>query len=279
MSSNNAGKGSYAAATASITLVLLLLGAVAYFLVNARRESKSFAGNVGFSIMLADGITSAQRTAIEENLESEPLVREFGYLSKEEAAREFREYIQTDFETLLDENPIPASYELTLQNEKDNDADVLALEKRAAQWEGVSMVLYQHKTAEKAIRILNRINLILLGFGALLLGVAIILIYNTLRLDVAANGETIRTMKLVGARNSFIRRPFLIRSLTQGALAGVLACAALYFLVDGVAALLSEDTAERDWQLLAAIFCSMIVAGIVICTLFTRMALTKYIKQ
>jgi len=278
MKSNYGGKGGYAAATMSIALVLLLLGAVGYFLVNANTQSKNILANVGFSIMLNDYITSEQKTVIEQHLTGDPVVKEFKFLSKNEAAQEFKEYLKADFEALLDANPLPASYELVLNTDADNDGAILELEKRAMTWNGVSMVLYQQKMTKTVMDSLRRVNLILLGFGAVLLGISIMLIYNTLRLDVSVSSETIRTMKLVGAKNSFIRRPFILRSLTQGALAGIISSAVLYFLIDGIAAFMPEINFVRDLELLAVIFCAMIATGIIICTLFTRLALNKYIK-
>lgn len=280
--SNNSGQrigsSGFVAATVSVSLVLLMLGSVAYLLINANRSSDGILSGVGFSIMLKDNITQTQRDEIETQLSGSEAIVSYEYLSREEAAREFKSYVGIDFESLLDGNPLPASYELILNPEFTTLQAMQALEDKASSWEGVDDVIYQKKMTQMVSDTLKRINLILLSLGSVLLIVSILLIYNTLKLAVASHRYSIRTMKLVGAKSSFIRRPFMLGSLTQGAIAGVISSIALYVLIDTLSTLIPAISFVREWPILILLFCAMIVTGIAICAGFTFISVNKYIK-
>lgn len=272
-------KADYTVSTVSVTLVLLLLGLVGYILFNAYSSSSSIKGELRFSLMLSDTVTSAQRTAIEQKLNGHKTVAAWKYISADEAAEDFKAYIQTDFVAFLGENPLPASYELALSPGYTDERDLVALEKESAAWAGVDEVVYQQKIVSAMLKNLNRLNFILIGVGALLLLITVMLISNTLRLAVAAKRSAIETMKLVGATGGFIRRPFVRRAFTQGVLAGVLASGLLYLFADGLSEFMPEVGLIQDYQTLGMLFSVMILAGVLICTTFTTLAVNRYVRQ
>lgn len=271
-------KADYSVATVSVTLVLLLLGVVGYILINAYSSTSAVRSELRFSVMLADTVTQEQRSFIERRMGMHPAVATWRYISADEAARDFQAYIGTDFVDFLGENPLPASYELTL-NPGYTDASALAeLERECGAWRGVEEVVYQRKIVEAVMRNLNRLNAVLLGLGAFLLVVTVMLISNTLRLAVAARRQSIATMKLVGATPGFIRRPFVLRSFTQGVVAGLLASGLLYLFADGLAEVLPDVKLVTDRETFALLASAMVLAGVLICTVFTALAVNRYVK-
>ncbi len=272
-------KADYSVATVSVTLVLLLLGVVGYILINAYSSTSAVRSELRFSVMLADTVTQEQRSLIERRMGMHPAVATWRYISADEAARDFQTYIGTDFVDFLGENPLPASYELTLNPGYADAEELEALETECVSWNGVEEVVYQRKIVEAVMRNLNRLNYILLGLGGFLLVVTVMLISNTLRLAVAARRQSIATMRLVGATPGFIRRPFVLRSFTQGVVAGVLASGLLYLFADGLSEVMPEVKLVCDRETFALLFSAMILAGVLICTTFTALAVNRYVRQ
>lgn len=272
-------KADYSVATVSVTLVLLLLGVVGYILINAYSSTSAVRSELRFSVMLSDTVTQAQRSHIERQMGLHPAVATWRYISADEAAKEFQAYLGSDFVGFLGENPLPAAYELILNPGYTDAADLIGLEKECDSWSGVEEVVYQQKIVEAVMRNLNRLNYILLGLGGFLLLVTVMLISNTLRLAVAARRQAIATMKLVGATPGFIRRPFVLRSFTQGVVAGLLASGLLYLFADGLSEVMPDVKLVSDRDTFALLFSAMILAGVVICTTFTALAVNRYVRQ
>lgn len=271
-------KADYSIATVSVTLVLLLLGVVGYILINAYSSTSAVRSELRFSVMLADTVTAGQRTAIEKRMGMHPAIASWRYISADEAARDFQAYIGTDFVDFLGENPLPASYELTLNPGYTDTRELTALERECNAWSGVEEVVYQQKIVEAVMRNLNRLNIILLGLGGFLLIVTVMLISNTLRLAVASRRQAIATMKLVGATPAFIRRPFVLRSFTQGVVAGVLASVLLYLFADGLSEVMPDVRLMVDNETFAMLASAMILVGVLICTTFTALAVNRYVR-
>lgn len=278
MAGRNGLKADYSIATVSVTLVLLLLGVVGYILLNAYSSSSAVRSEVRVSVMLADTVTQTQRAAIEKRMGMHPAIASWRYISADEAAHDFQAYIGTDFVGFLGENPLPASYELTLHANYAEASKLAELEKECNTWKGVDEVVYQRKIVETVMRNLNRLNVILLGLGGFLLLITVMLISNTLRLAVAARRQAIATMKLVGATPGFIRRPFVLRSFTQGVVAGLLAAGLLYLFADGLAEVLPEVKLVTDRETFALLASAMVLLGVLICTTFTALAVNRYVK-
>lgn len=267
----------YSITTMSVTLVLLLIGVVGYLIINAYWSGTALRNELRFTLMLTREATPQQRTAIESYMRTAPQIESWSYISPDMAAGELREYLDTDFEKFLGENPLPGAYELKLNPQVTEQRELTALERTCASWAGVEQVVYQQKIVESIFRNLARLNWILAGFGALLLLITLMLISNTMRLAVAARRTEIATMKLVGATRSFIRRPFVLRSFTQGVVAGVLASGLLYLFVDALTDVMPDAGLLFDLYTLGMIFSCMILLGVAICTTFTTLAVNRYI--
>lgn len=267
----------YSITTMSVTLVLLLIGVVGYLIINAYWSGTALRNELRFTLMLTREATPQQRTSIENSMRTAPQIESWSYISPDMAAGELREYLDTDFEKFLGENPLPGAYELKLNPQVTEQRELTALERTCASWAGVEQVVYQQKIVESIFRNMARLNWILAGFGALLLLITLMLISNTMRLAVAARRTEIATMKLVGATRSFIRRPFVLRSFTQGVVAGVLASGLLYLFVDALTDVMPDAGLLFDLYTLGMIFSCMILLGVAICTTFTTLAVNRYI--
>lgn len=274
-------RNSYIVSTVSMALVLFLLGSVGYLLTAALKTARTLQESVAVSIELDREHDEAAKAAIGERLAAEPLVAEFTYSPKEEklADNDFRKMFESEFEELLEENPLRDSYELRLAAAAGEAGALDALVGRLEALDGVERVSYPAMVAERLHATVARIRLVLLLFGGALLVVSLILLNNTIRLAIYSKRYLINTMKLVGATRWFIMRPFLGSSVTQGIWAGgaasLLFVAAVYGLNETVPELVSLARTGR----LAAVVGAMIAGGVLISGLFTFLALNRFINM
>lgn len=269
----------YIAVVVSLTLVMMILGLAGSLMVGVRQAKESVAANIGFSIILSDSLTKADRAEIEKRLAKESNVKKWSFLSKEDAAQEFEKATGVEFRKSLPDNPIPASYELTLRGDSLSGAALSAMALKIDKWPRVQEVIYGQKVVEQMASTFDSVNLLLLGFAGALLFVSIVLIYNTINLSIASEAQAIRTMKLVGATRAFIRRPYLVRSVVQGAFAGVFGAGALVLVLRVVDSSLPMIGFKVPGATLATICSLDILVAIIICLIFTTVSVNKHINK
>ena len=211
-------RNSYIVSTVSIMLVLFLLGSVGYLMVAAMKVAQTLQESIAVTVELQNGITDQQRETINKRLSAEELVATVAYVTKEEKAddAEFRKMFESEFEEILDENPLLDSFELTLTAESADKELLDGFIASVSGIAGVERVSYPALMAERLHATVGKIRLVLLLFGGALLIISLILLSNTIRLAIFSKRYLINTMKLVGATKWFIMKPFLGSSITQG---------------------------------------------------------------
>ncbi len=272
-------RNSYIISTISIAMVLFLLGSVGYLILNALRTTDMMRENVTVYVMLKNDIGEAQRDTVGVMLRANPAVKDVKYVSKTEAAADFKEYIGSDFEEFLSFNPLPDSYEVRLNADSSGRDDVQALEAEVSAWEGVGEVVYQKNVVEQIGSNITMFNIILLLFGGTLLIISLILLNNTLRLTIYSKRYLINTMKMVGASKWFIMKPFVGRSLLGGFYAWLIGGAMFLGMVAGLGEGLPEVTFLADNRPVLIILGLMLILGLLISVLFTIFAVNKFVNM
>jgi cell division transport system permease protein len=272
-------RSSYATSIISISLVLFLLGIVGLLLLNAQRLSTHVLENLGFSIVLKENAKEVDIIRLQKNLDTKAYVKSTDYITKEEAAQETSEELGENFIEFLGYNPLPAFIEVKFYAQYANSDSIAAIEKELQRFAEVEEVIYQ----ESLIRLVNenvrKISLIILVFSAVMFFIAAALVNNTIRLSVYARRFLINTMQLVGATNSFIRKPFLLRSAGHGIYAAIIAI----LLLTGVIYLIQQEFMEvvsfEDIEILGILFVLVIVLGIILNWVSTYFAINKYLRM
>jgi len=150
----------------------------------------------------------------------------------------------------------------------------------------IESVDYNKKQFAEVSSTFSGLKLPLIVIACVLLFISITLIYNTIRLAVFSKRFTIKTMQLVGAKTSFIRRPFLMGAIGQGFVSGVLAVLFLLLFAYGMSHLSmgwvqllvnKVDVLQEELLIFAALFAGLIILGIFISFISTYLALNKYI--
>ena len=215
--------------TALVIGITLALPAGLQLLVeNLRAAAGGLNQTRSITVFVRDSVSEADGNALASSLAQQTSVERAVYTSRTQALKNFRE--RTDLDAVLDalqDNPLPASIALTPKPELDTAGmERIAAELRArAEVEQVQLDSGWSARIAAALAVASRLALML----AIALGLAAVLAMgNTIRLDIEARRDEISVMKLVGAPNSFIRRPFLYAGFWYGLSGGVVAIAALF---------------------------------------------------
>jgi cell division transport system permease protein len=220
------GRQSGALSMATIALALFVLGAFLIVTANLERLGSEWSSSADMSVYLTDSLTPANRSAIEDTLTGDVVAGRV-YISKTDALGRFRRTFADLASGLegLGDNPLPASYEVTLRTGA--DASIDALVARVRQLPGVADVRYDRQWLSRLLSAVSLIRGIGLALGILLGAGAALTVANVVRLALFARRDEIDIMQLVGAPQVYIRGPFVMEGTLQGGLGATVALAAL----------------------------------------------------
>ncbi|MBO4487811.1 MAG: permease-like cell division protein FtsX [Bacteroidaceae bacterium] len=263
----------------STTLMLILLGTVIFFVCFAHNFSNSLKENFTVTLMLDENVTQKQAYNIQTQLRKLNCTRSLNYVSKEKAQKEMAQELGTEQAEFLGDNPMPASFELRLKSEYANSD---SLEKILPPLKADSLIVdvtAPQNLMDSLNRNIRHISTVLLIVALLLTLVSFVLINNTIRLSIYARRMMIRTMRLVGASYSFIRRPFLRKAVTIGIVSALIACSLLALGVYYLVKYDPEMQALITWQIAALTAGTVIFCGILITWLSAYVSVSRYLKM
>lgn len=263
----------------STTMVLILLGLVVLSVLTARNLSTYVRENMAINLVLGDTVSIDDGSALVKELQAQPYAREVKYISQEEALAVMTEKLGADPVEFAGVNPFQAEIEVHMQEAYANTDSLRSISERLMKDNRVTDVAYQADLIDDVNRNIQRISLILLALSVLLLIVSYALISNSVRLGVYSRRFTIHTMKLVGAKWSLIRRPFLRRSIIIGLVASLLACVILSGIVYSIYRYqpgVTELITRRD-VIITGI--AVLVFGLVFMLVCTLFSVNKFLRM
>ena len=237
------------ASIATMSACIFLFGLFFSILVNFQYIIKSAEEGVAITVFFNDDATEEQKKEIGEQLESRDDVSEVKYVSADDAWAEFqKEYFGDNpelAEGFKDDNPLAGSdnYEVYMKTVKGDNKDLIAkskslsatqqdLVKFAQSLDGVRQVNKSDVVANTLSSVNMLVAYVSIAFIAILLGVSIFLISNTVTTGITVRKEEIAIMKYIGAKDFVVRSPFVIEGLIIGLFGAVIPLALLYFLYD-----------------------------------------------
>ncbi len=223
-----------------IGLTLALPAGLDTVLRNLDVVGDSLQGSLRASLFLKDSVDADRAQELSHSLGKRPGVASARYISREQALDEFRQH--SGFGEALDllkDNPLPAVIVVTPDRHAPQ-AQTDALFKELGKLPEVEQAQLDEKWLQRLYAILTLVQRAVLVIASALGLAVVIVIANTIRLDIERHREEIAVMKLIGAADAFIRRPFLYTGLGYGLVGAVLACA----MVVGAGALLSQPAHE-----------------------------------
>lgn len=223
----------------STMMVLVLIGTITFFAAVADNLGRSVKENFTVEVLLEDSMSNVQAKAMQDELRSMPYAKAVSYISKEKATRSMAETFDTKPEEFIGNSPFPASFELHLKADYANSDSLNRYMPSLKKAVGVTDVIYPEDLMGQVNHNIQQVTMILLIIAALLAIISVALINNTIRLNIARRRHTIQTMKLVGAKWSFIRRPFIRRAFWMGVVASLIADGIIFA---GITTLMRWDT-------------------------------------
>lgn len=270
----------------SCTLALIVMGLFGAVIIHANVLSRMIRENLEVQVFLTKRVTENERLRINKTLSAKPWVYKkdsevgISYISKEETARKLIDETGEDFLNILDQNPFPDAYRVRLDPgvyEKEDSLGVIQSEIESLS--GVDEVSVNRNLISEINDNKLKISIALLVLGLLLISIVAILVNNTIKLALFSQRFLIRSMQLVGATRGFIQKPFLMRSLLYGTIAGLLAAAFVYGLLETAYNKLEDLALLRDMEMLAILGGSLILFGSLVSFLSTWLAVRKYLNM
>ncbi len=263
----------------AIALSLLLLAVLARVSFNAYELADSIRADVQVEIYLQD-IDENRKNSIRQSLLEYSIVQEVEFVSREQAMEIFRADFGVESELLGNVNFLPASFKvITTPEARASEIQELVSEVRS--YRGVEEVTFNQRgleLLEERLRVLIIVGILLGAFIGL---IAMILVYNTIRLTIYSKKDLIKAMKLVGATNSFIKRPFMFEGVLQGLIASGVAILGMWALFQYVIPRYLPQAGVISWPFGEWYFLTgaLIVLGLIMGYFSSRLAAKKFIRE
>jgi len=258
----------------SIAVILFLLGFLGFFVLNSKNITNHFKEKITMTVFFKDKAKLSEIKQFEKKIKLSPQVKKTKFITKKEAAAQLKKEIGEDFIKFLEFNPLQDNLEVNLNGQYVNEQKMDSLKQKWQAYKFVSEVNYDYY--KPLIKGLNH-NIKTLSFWIFIVsGIFLILVFllinSAIRLSLYNKRFDIKTMQLVGATKSFIRKPFLIKAFWLGFSGAVLASITLYGTLYYIDRYLSEFHFLTDYKLLGILFSSIFAIGILITLISTYFA-------
>lgn len=269
---------SYFSVIVSITLVLFLLGFFGFLVFSTKKLANHFKEQVTVTILIKDEAKSADIAQLQKTLSVASFVKSLRFISKDEAAETFSKDIGEDFVSFIGTNPLQNVIDLSLKADYAEPDRMAEIKRELEQNSFVSEVVYDQSLVALIHENVNRIGLITLVFSALFTFVSVLLINASIRLSIYSKRFIIKTMQLVGATRSFIRRPFIRTNVRLGILSAFLAILLFYGALLAIVKSYPEFSILLDNTILCIVFIGILAMGILISWLSTYFATQRFLN-
>lgn len=214
---------SYFSVVLSVFLVLFLLGILGLFIINSKKLANDFRENIAMTVFFKNEANDSIIKSFGTELKSKRFVKSFNFVDKQVAAKQHTDIIGEDFMTFLGENPLQNSYDIHLKADYVIKDSIAKIETSLRKNVMVSDIVYDKQLVNLVNDNIKKVSMWILIVSGFLTVIAVLLINSSLRLSIHSNRFIIKTMQMVGATKSFIRKPFVMRSIKLGMIGAILA--------------------------------------------------------
>jgi len=275
--------GTHGATILGISLVLFMLGLLLTIEYHSYRLTHDAQERITYKVDLSPEVSDSLALALKGRVEKMDFVKHVDYISKDKAAEIFAEDLGEDFVGFAGYNPLYPSLMVNFNVALLPDSSTETLDRFCAEvgaQEGVTGVAYQENVVGELRDIFYRLSWFLIVFVVLLLLITIVLISSLIRIALYSSRDTIATMRLVGAKASFIARPFRLRSIAYGAIGGLIADCLVLVTLWAFGNQFGIDLLNPDHILwYALIGAAIILVGILITYLATAITVRRHIAK
>jgi cell division transport system permease protein len=269
---------SYFSVILSVFLVLFLVGILGLFVLNSKKLSDDFKEQIAMTVFFKSEANDTILKAFEAELKTAKFVKSSVFVSKDAAAKVHTEIIGEDFMTFLGANPLQNSFDIHLKADFIDAKNIRRIENKLRENPMVSDIVYDKQLVNLVNDNIKNVSFWILIISGFLTLVAVLLINSSMRLSIHSNRFIIKTMQMVGATKSFIRKPFIWRSIKLGMIGSALAVVAL------VATLIYLNTSFPnlgildDQLMIALVLLGVVAVGILITWISTYFATQRFLN-
>lgn len=268
----------------SVTLALFVVGLFGLLILYSRQLENQVRQNIRLQVYLKSNLTENQRLQIENKLLSQEFTaknnsRAVIFVSRDEAAKKFIAETGEDFTKFIGENPLKDAYLVAIDPAFHTRPQLEKIKTSLQKMNGVFQVFYVEGLIESVNDNVVKIGFFLGGLIIILLITVVLLINNTLRLALFSQRFLIRSMQLVGAKNWFIQRPFILRAAGYGLISGLIAAILMWALSDYARTKISDLNLLHQQDQFMILLGVLLVLGIVVAVISTFISIRKYLKM
>jgi cell division transport system permease protein len=266
------------ASTSAIAVALTLIGIFAIVGYEARQVSTMLREQAGeMEVFVKGDAAGDEREALHARIKTMPGVSGTQFVSHEEAADIFRREFGEASSMYDSPTFLPASVRVEVAPSYANPDSMSQMASMIGEWRAVDEVVFNRDLLVQVAQNRRLISLVGAALGGIVLLASVFLVGNTIRLTIYARRLLIRTMKLVGATDRFVRRPFLVEGMVQGFIGGLVAAGVVW---GGYRLFLQQlDQAPAPRMQEAILAGGLVVAGMMLGWVGSYLAARRFIQN
>jgi cell division transport system permease protein len=269
---------SYFSVVISIALVLFLLGCLGLLVLNAKTISDNFKEQVVVTIYLNDSAKEVEVKQLEKSLAMAEYTKSSVYVSKEEAAELMKAEYGDDFLDNVGQNPLQNSIDVHLKADFVTSEILTGITDDLSQKDFIQEIRYDDDLVELMNNNVKKITFWVLVISALFTLIAVLLINSSIRLAVYSKRFIIKTMQMVGATKTFIRRPFVFKSVQLGVIGAVVALIGMAIVLYYLNQTFPELELLQKPLIISILFIGIFGLGVLITWLSTFIATQRFLN-
>src|SRR6478672_2149728 len=269
---------SYFSVVLSVFLVLFLLGLLGLFVINSKRLSDNFKEDIAMTVFFKNDANDSVFKAFDAEMKTAKFAKDYKFVSKEDAAKEHEKVFGENFMQFLGTNPLQNSYDIHLKADYVTNPGFSRVENKLRQNPWVADIVYDKQLITLVNDNVQRISMWILIISGVFAFISVLLINSSMRLSIYANRFIIKTMQMVGATKSFIRKPFIYRSVVLGFIGAVLAILSLIGVLIYIQSNFPNLGIMEDQLAISVVLVGVLVLGIVITWISTYFATQRFLN-
>lgn len=269
---------SYFSVVLSIFLVLFLLGALGLFVINSKKITNDFKENIPMTVFFDNDANDSIISNFDTEMKNAKFIKEYAFVHKDSAAKNNVDIVGKDFMEFLGFNPLQNSFDIHLKGDYVNADSIKKIERNIRKNEMVTEIIYDKELVDMVNENVTKITFWILIISGILTVVAMLLINSSMRLSIYSHRFTIKTMQMVGATKSFIRKPFIWRSIKLGLIGSGLAIIGIIALAIYVDGLFPSLGIAKDYVSLGIVITGVLGVGILITWISTFFATQRFLN-
>ncbi len=268
---------SYVSITVIMSIVLFLFGFFGIFFISSNSIANSFKENFSVSIFFKENAKKIEIIQLQNELLMSSYIQELKYISKDDALLIMKEEYGQDFIQELGFNPLVNSIDINLQSEFVEASSLDSISAIISKKKYIDEITYDKNLINSINNNIRRVSLWLMPSILILSIITFLVINSSIRLSIYSNRQLIKTMQLVGATKSFIRRPFIRTNILLSIISSLIAISILILLIYYIDSNISFIE-NIKLQSLFMLFIIIISLGLIISYISTFLATQNILK-